>query len=396
MATRTRPAAAPAAEAKSTVKPRPRKRAPGAAIGAAKTTAVRLASIPPTEFYNSYIGREIVPGKSEFDVFDYAFAERHNVLIEGPTGPGKTSAVMAYAAKEQKAFYAVASNIGIEPSQLFGKHIPSPGGGFKWVDGPVTDLVRNGGVLLLNEVNFIPERVATVLFGLLDKRRSITLLDHEAEVIEAHPDLLIVADMNPDYEGTRPLNKAFRNRFAIQLFWDYDDKVEAALVKSDSLRDMAQQFRKAAAAGDFETPCATNMLMEFESICKAMGFEFAKSNFVNHFGSDERQAAGVVVETNRVNIEADMFPTSKKARASKAKKVAQPALPEPDVDRGQYLDTDPDTGEQILVDPEHGIYGRPDGWVYDDEDEDPSTGSLDSDDDDDEYFDEEDDEDEDA
>lgn len=376
MATATRksaPASKPAAKA-----PVRRRPAPGAKTGAHKD-AIRLASVPPSEFLTSYIGREIVPGKSEFDVFDYAFQHAHNVLIEGPTGPGKTSAVMAYAAREKKPFYAVASNIGIEPSQLFGKYVPDLAGGFKWVDGPVTDLVRNGGVLLLNEVNFIPERVATVLFGLLDKRRSITLLDHEAEVIVANDDLLILADMNPDYEGTRPLNKAFRNRFAIQLFWDYDDKVEAKLIKADSLRVMAQQFRKAQQAGDYETPCSTNMLIEFEKITKDMGFDFAKSNFVNHFGSDERQAAGVVVETHRASIEADLFPSAKKPRASRAKPTAQPALPELDPDRSQYYEER--NGVKVLIDPELGEYGVGKDWVYEDEAEGSEAEYEDSDDD---------------
>lgn len=291
------------------------------AASAKQHAVAQLATVPEYAYFTDYISRTFLGGHSEFDIFDYAYANARNVLIEGPTGPGKTSASLAYAAKKKLSFYAIPTNIGIEPSQLFGKYIPGAGGGFVWQDGPVTDIIRNGGLLLINEVNFLMDRVATVLFGLLDKRREIQLLDHKGEVVAAHRGggkgkcwctlatkvcdskrVLVVADMNPDYEGTRPLNKAFRNRFAIQLDWDYDENIERQLVKSGSLVDMASALRQEAAKGGFETPISTNMLQEFETIMTDLGFDFATTNFVQHFGADERAAVLQVVKTYRQNI----------------------------------------------------------------------------------------------
>jgi nitric oxide reductase NorQ protein len=253
--------------------------------------------VPPMSAFTDYIGRAIA-GRDYVDVFEYARAGHINVLIEGPTGSGKTSAVLAYAAKRQVPFYAVSSSVGLEPSQLFGKYVPNADtGGFEWVDGPVTTVVRNGGVLLLNEMNFIPERIATVLFSLLDRRREITLLDHKGEVVKAHSDLIVFGDLNPDYEGTRPLNKAFRNRFGIQLTWDYDESVERSLVRSDALRNLAGRIRQSVADGTFETPCSTNALIEFETARKGLGYEFAVYNFVQHYASHEREAVGLLFTT---------------------------------------------------------------------------------------------------
>jgi len=257
-----------------------------------------IASVPPREVFDSYVGRQ-VGGQDYMNVFGYARAHHVNCLIEGPTGSGKTHAARAYAAHEGMRFYSVSSSIGLEPSQLFGKYIPNtgPGGGFVWQDGPVTSLVRHGGLLLLNEVNFIPERVGTVLFSLLDSRREIQLVDHKAEVIKAHPDLLIVADMNPDYAGTRALNAAFRNRFGIQLSWGYDTDIEAKLIASATLRKMAAQLRKSHAEGKLETPISTNALMEFERMGKALGLDFARYNYVQHFAEEERAAVDKVFDT---------------------------------------------------------------------------------------------------
>ena len=270
-----------------------------------------LSLVPDVAVANQYAHRTI-GGKKDFEIFDYARRHNLNVLLEGPTGSAKTTAIMAYAAKNKLRFYSVSSSGGTEPSQLFGKFIPDAksGDGFVWQDGPVTELFRNGGILLLNEINFIPERIQSVLFSALDARREIQLLDHQGEVIRAHKDLTIFADMNPDYQGTRPLNAALRNRFPIQLVWDYDSKVEAKLIHSVSLRHLGDGLRAAFKRGEIETPVSTNLLMEFERIASAVSVDFALVNFANHFHADERQVVDTVTGTVYSNLVNEIQPSS--------------------------------------------------------------------------------------
>lgn len=257
----------------------------------------RNAMVPNRKFFTSYVGRTF-DKMSDMEIFEFAAKKHYNVLLEGPTGSAKTSAIMAFAAKKEMPFYAISSNIGIEPSQLFGKYIPDGEGSFEWVDGPVTEIVRHGGVLLINEVNFMPERVSTVLFGLLDKRRQIELLDHKGEKIDANEDCVVFADMNPDYAGTRPLNAAFRNRFPIQLVWEYDRAVEEHLVACVPLLDLADKIRESTAKGEFMTPLSTNMLIEFmDTMFDTESLAFASMVFVNHFASEERDAIKMLLDT---------------------------------------------------------------------------------------------------
>lgn len=322
--------------------------------------------VPPKHMIDGYISREF-NGVTEFDIYTYARNNKVNVLNEGPTGLGKTSSVVAWAAQNNIPFYSVPSNVGVEPSSLFGKYIPGVDENgenkFVWVDGPVTRIVRDGGVLLINEVNFLPPRVATVLFGLLDKRRQIQLLDHKGEVIDAHDDLTIIADMNPGYEGTGRMNKAFRNRFGIQLVWDYSADVEKQLIQFKTVADVAKRIRNMAKSSNILTPVSTNMLMEFESNMLAFSVDFASMIFVNHF--DERERAPIsqiLTKTFRMNIEEEL----KLFKAKGGKTEVKEAKDEDFTMESAYPPEHPIWEQRKMykfgdIDPEYGEYGV--DWV---------------------------------
>jgi MoxR-like ATPase len=268
-------------------------------------TENRLATVPDRSAFASYIGRSF-SGIDYKSLFDLARHLRHNILIEGPSGSGKTSATMAYAAERDLPFYSVSSSVGVEASQLFGKFIPDGKGAFQWQDGPVTDIIRYGGVLLINEINFFPERISTVLFPVLDFRRTIQLVDHRGETIVGHPNLLIVADMNPGYEGTRPLNKAFRNRFPIQLTWDYDKAVEKSLVGNEALVTFIHALRNGNDTKSIMTPIGTNMIQEFDTLVRSTGnLDFVINNFLSHFQAGERSFITTTLNAHRGNISAE-------------------------------------------------------------------------------------------
>jgi len=265
---------------------------------------VSLASVPPRHLAERYVHRNI-HGKYDFDVYDLARAEKVNVLIYGPTGPGKTTSIEAWCAARDLRLAQVSGNATLEVSHLFGKYVPDGKGGFVWVNGPITDVVRNGGVINLDEINFISPKIYTVLYPLLTNQRFITLLDHHGEVIEAHDDLTIFATMNPDYIGTVPLNWALRNRFDIQIPWDYDNDVESKLVSAKNLLVLARLLRDEAAKGQYETPISTNMLIEFSKFVERMGYEFAVENFIAHFSTDEQASVRLVFQAHEYNIKSD-------------------------------------------------------------------------------------------
>lgn len=265
---------------------------------------MHLAAVPDQSLADRYVHRDIM-GKHDFDVYDFARDNHINVLIYGPTGPGKTTSVEAWCAARGLRLATISGNAALEPSHLFGKLIPDENGNVIWVDGPVTDVVRHGGVVLLDEFNFISPKIYTTIYSLTDNRRMITLLDHKGEVVKAHKDLTVFATMNPDYTGTSPLNFAMRNRFDIQVPWDYDAGVESQLVPHKNLLILANLLRDEAAKGQYETPISTNMLIEFGVMVEGLSYEFAVENFIAHFASEEQASVRLVFQAHEFNIKSD-------------------------------------------------------------------------------------------
>ena len=267
----------------------------------ASPVIMELATIPTLDWSKKYINRKI-NGLIEYSIYDNAMTNNENILIMGHAGSGKTMSVLGYASTRNYRYYNVSSHIGLEPTQLFGSWIPTPDGHFRWQDGPVTDLVRKGGVLLLNEVNFMPERVTTILFGLLDDRREIQIMENGGEVIKAHKDLLVIADMNPNYRGTRPMNQAWVDRFHHKLDFPYDHSIESKLIKNKALLEMATKLRELSNKGDLDTPISTRGLANFIKNAGNLNLDYAVSSYVNGFLDEEREAVRLVLDTYKPNI----------------------------------------------------------------------------------------------
>lgn len=266
---------------------------------------VEMAKVPDQKWADTYINRKI-NSVLDYDLLDNAKTQNENVLIRGHAGSGKTMCVLAWASSRGYKYYNVSANVGLEPSHLFGMWIPTEQAGvFRWQDGPVTTLVREGGVLLLNEIDFMPERITTVLFGLLDDRREIQLLENGGEVIKAHPDLIVIGDHNPNYRGARPMNQAWKDRFQHKWEFEYDKAIERKLIPSPALLEVANKLRANADKGELDTPISTRSLVAFCKNIKNIGLDYAIDNYVNGFLDDEREGVKVVMQTAKFGIGAD-------------------------------------------------------------------------------------------
>jgi hypothetical protein len=269
--------------------------------------AFRMASVPDKSLAKRYIHRSLTGGIEDFTLFEHALANSQNILIKGPTGAAKTMSALAFAASKGKPTFTISGSVNFEASEAFGTTMLDPVNGMPYFQyGGAIEVIRDGGILILDEINFIPSKVITPLYPLLDQRREVVLKQNKGEVIKAHPDLLIIATMNPGYLGTASLNAAVVNRFNHHLDWGYDEGVEKTLVPSKAIREIAKQLRVQEAARQITTPTPTNALMDLVSNAKALGLDYALGNFLARYDESEQGAVRLALETHRANIESDL------------------------------------------------------------------------------------------
>lgn len=84
----------------------------------------------------------------------------------------------------------------------------------------LTGIQTPGAIVYLNEFNAMPEQAQIFLHALLDEKRSLTLKTSSGKVVRAHPSVLLMSSMNPDYPGTFVPQFATRSRM-ISMTIDY-------------------------------------------------------------------------------------------------------------------------------------------------------------------------------
>lgn len=254
------------------------------------------------EDVDEYIPRNLVNGNDDLDTLKTAFKARpeghpQNVLLKGPTGTGKTHLCKKVAEELELPMVRVNMNEMTTVEDFVGQFVPSEDGGFEWKDGVMVRLMKEGGLLVIDEINACPPEILFVLHSVLDFRE-ITLTQKDGEVIEADEDFWVVGAMNPDYHGTKKLNEALNDRFRVQFEMDYDKRVERRIIEDENLRELAKKLRKMhkSATEEIRTPVSTRMLKQFEQNREIYGYKLAKQMFVNKFKSEEQKAVEEVVE----------------------------------------------------------------------------------------------------
>ena len=190
----------------------------------------------------------------EIDIFEAAFAQRVPVLLKGPTGTGKTRFVeyMSWRLNKQRAkngrrdptpLVTVACHADMTASDLVGRYLLEPQG-TRWIDGPLTRAVKYGGLCYLDEV-VEARKDTTVLIHPLSDHRRLLYIEKLGEVIEAHPDFLLVISYNPGYQSSlKDLKHSTRQRFIAIEFDFAPSDLETAIIEHESgvNHDIAQQL----------------------------------------------------------------------------------------------------------------------------------------------------------
>lgn len=216
------------------------------------------------------------PVGSEVNAFEAAAACRLPVLLKGPTGCGKTRFVEHMAWRLQRPLVTVACHEDLSAGDLAGRWLLDAQG-THWQDGPLALAARHGAICYLDEL--VEARAdATVLLHPLADTRRVLPLERRGELLNAHPDFLLVVSYNPGYQGLhKALKPSMRQRFTALQF-DYPEPAqEAAVVAREAGTDpglaqqlvaLGQRTRRLQDHG-LEEGASTRMLVHAASLVRA-------------------------------------------------------------------------------------------------------------------------------
>ncbi len=160
-----------------------------------------------------------LPTANECELFEVAFKRNLPVMLKGPTGCGKTRFVSHMAARLGLNLTTIACHDDLTAADLTGRYLLK-GGETQWVDGPLTQSVRQGGICYLDEVVEARKDVTVVLHPLTDDRRMLPL-ERTGELLAAQNDFMMVISYNPGYQNIlKNLKPSTRQRF-IGIHFDY-------------------------------------------------------------------------------------------------------------------------------------------------------------------------------
>lgn len=143
-----------------------------------------------------------------------AIKENIACLLVGETGTGKTSVLREVAYLRKQPYVRINLTGYTSPDELIGSKSAQNGSTY-FEEGVMIKAMRDGAILVMDEINATPPDCLFALHSLLDDERKITLPN--GVVVHPHPEFRFFATMNPDYEGTKSVNKALADRFGIIL-----------------------------------------------------------------------------------------------------------------------------------------------------------------------------------
>lgn len=154
--------------------------------------------------------------------------------FSGPAGSGKTTAAELIAGALHLPFQLVVGKAGVDTSVYLGYESIVAKNGVsitKWHDGPITQAVRYGAVLLFDEVNLAAPEVVGTLNTLLDDSHALVL--DSGEVVKANPKFMYIESMNRGvgYSGTEDTNLSHDNRLLQIRFGAMTKKREIAILE---------------------------------------------------------------------------------------------------------------------------------------------------------------------
>ena len=218
----------------------------------------------------------------------YLACPLHDCLyVSGPSGCGKTTMALQVAARLGWGVEQITLSGKSESADLIG-HAALRKGELVYEYGPLVRAMRNGEILILNEIDLMPPSDLAALNDVLDGKPLI-IAQNCGEIIKPAPGFRVIATANTNgmgdqmgfYSGARVMNQAFLDRFRFVEVSYPDERTENAIVSAAcpgldkeliaNLVRLAGELRRADSEknGALSAPFSTRVLLRIASLLQA-------------------------------------------------------------------------------------------------------------------------------
>ncbi|MBS3951721.1 AAA family ATPase [Methylicorpusculum oleiharenae] len=160
------------------------------------------------------------------------------LYLTGPTGSGKTSLISQVAARLNWPVQQVTCHGRLELNDLIGQFM-LVNGSMSFIHGPLAQAVRDGHLLILNEIDLMDPSELSGLNDIIEGQ-PLVIPQNGGEIINPHPKFRLIAtgnsagqgDQSGLYQGVMQQNLAFLDRFRLMEVSYPDASIEQSILKS--------------------------------------------------------------------------------------------------------------------------------------------------------------------
>lgn len=201
-----------------------------------------------------------------------------NLILYGEAGAGKSTGSKIISQLLGLPYRFTNLSLNSEESDIIGSFMPQEDGTFKYKMSPFALAYKFGGVIELMEANFARPGALGALNSALDDTSKLIL--GNGEIVERHPNCIIIITTNVDYAGCQKLNESLKDRFQqmrliqklgdkelVELVMAHSGNSDNALVAKmvDAMKMIAIKIVDESITGGV---CSTRQLINWAKACK--------------------------------------------------------------------------------------------------------------------------------